>query len=174
MEAYTPWGPKPGEYPTYRLLDTVEKGLEEIKEEDLTEYSFALVKLMRWMKEVIKLRKADILERRTRKQEEREKREALIKEKEEHEAQREEELAARLKEEEEKYNADIEERKAENDKKDEFEFEEFPEQPPFECDALELMKDWDEEHPAIVIPDEIKDDLDNDYLGDVSPPAEAT
>eukprot|EP00826_Nyctotherus_ovalis_P041880 TRINITY_DN4266_c0_g2_i1.p1 TRINITY_DN4266_c0_g2~~TRINITY_DN4266_c0_g2_i1.p1 ORF type:complete len:533 (+),score=251.56 TRINITY_DN4266_c0_g2_i1:584-2182(+) len=174
MEEYTPYGPKEGVYPTYRLLNTLEKGLEDVKEEELAEYSFALVKLLRWIKEVIRVRKADIYARRMKKQEEREDREGQFKKQEEHEAQRAEELAARLKEEEERYNAEIEELRAENDKKDEFEYEEFPEQPPFEANENELMKDWDEANPPVVIPEEVQDDVDNDYVGDIPPSAESS
>jgi len=174
IEEYTPYGPKEGVYPAYRLLNTLEKGLEEVKEEELAEYSFALVKLLKWIKEVIRTRKADIYARRVKKQEEREEREALFKKKEEHETQRAEELAARLKEEEEKYNAEVEEMKAENEKKDEFEYEDFSEQLQFEADEKELMKDWDEANPLVIIPEEIQDDIDNDYIGDIAPPPESS
>ena len=165
---YTPLGPKPGTYPKYRNINAIEKNLEEVKDEDIAAYSLAYSELLRWLRECVKIRKADILVRKNKRQAAKEEREAKIKEKEEWVQKRAEALKELVAAGEAAWE---EEKKKEFDEaqgdKDEFDnLEGIPvtyEIPKYEYDEEVLLEEWNEKNPQIEIPDEVVEEIDNDY-----------
>ena len=75
-QAYNPVGPKDGKYAKYQTINFLEKNLEGMAEEEVTQYSLGLGKLLECLKLTLEVRKEDILRRR-------DKRERLVKEREE-------------------------------------------------------------------------------------------
>ena len=168
LAQYTPLGPKAGEYPKYRTINAIEKNLEDIKEEEVMGYSIAYSELLRWIKECVKVRKADIIMRKNKRQAAREEREARIKEQEEWEQKRAETLKELIADGEAEWikekEKEFEEAQAQLDEFDNLEG--LPvehEIPKYEYDEAVLMEDWLEKNPAIEIPDEVVEELDNDY-----------
>lgn len=175
LENYTQRGQKIKTYPKYRMLNTIEKQIEEYKEEDVFGYSTALGQLLKWMKESIKVRKQDIIARKLRKQAEKENIEQKKKEKEEWEKKREEELQSALKDEQAEWQAKIEKQKKEKEEEDEFAIASKPPEKKaeevFNPNLKELMEEWDSKNPAPEIPLESPEELDNDCIVELPPPS---
>jgi len=176
IDLYSPLGPKPEKCPKYRLINAIDKNLEELKEEEIQTYSIAYSQLLRWVKECTDTRKKDILARKAKRQAAKEEREAKIKEKEEWEKKRADTLKELVTEAETAYMA--EQKKAMEEAQgepDEFGNVEAPaikqEIPKFTYDETSLMSDWMEKNPPIEIPPEVIEEIDNDYDQAVQPPA---
>jgi len=65
---YTPIGPKEGNYKKYQTINFIEKNLEGFVEEEVQSYSLALARLFVCLQMTITVRKADILRRKTRRE----------------------------------------------------------------------------------------------------------
>jgi hypothetical protein len=61
---YTPLGPKTGSYKKYQLINFIEKNINGIEEDQIESYSVVMMKLFKWLKMLIKVRKEDIMQRR--------------------------------------------------------------------------------------------------------------
>lgn len=173
LAAYTPLGPRPGVYPKYRKINAIEKNTEELKEEDVMEYSVAYSQLLRWIKECVKVRKADIIVRKNKRQAAREERETRIKEKEEWEQKRAEVLKELVAEGEaawiEEKKKEFEEAQAQQDEFDNLEgIVVEPEIPKYEYDEEVLLENWMEKNPPVDIPEEVIEEVDNDYDQDTA------
>ena len=185
LQKYTPLGPKEGVPPRYRLLNNIEKMLEDYTNmEEIEKYSIVISLVLKWLKDSINVRKQDILIRKQTRETLRTERKQAIENEEERKKKREEALHAAIEEakanwkpegegklennEEEKEDDDLftfmeetEEKKKEEDeeeKKEEFTF-----------DNEEFLKNWDEENPENEIPPEVIEDKDDDY--ELPPPA---
>ncbi|MDR3582066.1 MAG: hypothetical protein P4L67_02205 [Candidatus Pacebacteria bacterium] len=177
LQAYVPLGPRTAIYPKYSLLNTIEKNLEEVKDEEVTGYSFGLGQLLKWIRDCIKLRKQDILLRRARRQAAKEERENKKKEREDWEKRRAEELQAQIKEAEANWQTELEKQKKDKENKNEFDSGgEETEKPAaeFKPNEKELMADWDDKNPPVEVPPEIVDELDNDCVVESPPPVAAS
>ena len=165
---YTPLGPKPGEYPKYRLINAIEKNVEELKEDEVTDYSISYGHLLKWIKECVAIRKKDILVRKAKRQAAREEREGKLKEKEEWEKKRAEALKEMVADAEATYMAD-KKKEQEEAQKDVDEFENLEgvqaaqEIQPFEYNETALIAEWIEKNPPIEIPPEVVEEIDSDY-----------
>jgi hypothetical protein len=135
LENYEFKGPKEGYWERYALTNKLVQKLEKINIEELEDYNLGLAVLYRYVKQVVEARILDIQVRRANKEEQRRTRENNIQEAENLAAQRERELE----EAQQKAAADEEE---------------------FNQEEWETR--WTEEHPPIVIPDEVIDDIDED------------
>lgn len=162
MSSYNPFGPKDGEYKEYQKIDFIRKNIEEINEEAIDEYSVTVGKLYRWLMMTIELRIADVRERRAKKTQMKHEREEAIerendrKEKRDIEVQEKLEAAVAAQEEAEAKAAEAE-ASGEDEQPDEV--------PSFDQDAFSKQETdkYDEEYPPVEIPDEVIDDIDNDY-----------
>ena len=105
MNEYNPMGPKEGKYPKYRLLNSIERSLGEIKEEDLLQYSVVFYYIYKWIKEAIELRKQDIANRMAKREMKKQEREEAIKQSEERKQRRDEALQAAIEEAKAEWNA---------------------------------------------------------------------
>jgi len=139
LDEYEYKGPKEGYWEKYALTNRLLPKFEKINLEDIEDYNLGLAVLYRYVKQLIETRLLDIQVRRADKDEQRKKREDLIAEAEALEASKEKELE----EAQAKAAADEEE---------------------FNQEEWEAR--WVEEHPAIVIPDEVVDDVDEDIEGE--------
>lgn len=165
----------------------MEKNIEDINEEDIEGYSFALARLYRWLTSTIETRKEDIQSRIEHKQKLKEEREEAVEKYEERETKKAEELEVAKeefetflegeKEKREKIKEDAAAKKAaaeggdtardsaiskEDAPKDEGEDEGEEEALP-EFDEPAFMEKFDEANEIIEIPPEVVDDIDNDY-----------
>ena len=175
LAEYSPLGARSGKYPRYRILNSIEKNVEEVKDEEVSGYSIAYGQLLRWIKESIKIRKKDISVRKAKRQTAREERENKIKEKEEWEKKRAEELKTLVEEAEANW---IAEKKKEMEQENQEEVDEFgnldappvkQEIPKFQYEEATILAEWLEKNPPIEIPAEVVDETDADY--DQSVPA---
>ena len=117
IKNYDPIGPKPGQILKEFKGDVILANLESFneKEEEISEYSFALLKLVSYVKEILKVRKSDIIRRyRAKKQKEKE-RNDIIKKNEEIE----EERKNALEEAKEEFNKEHEEEENEDEEEEE-------------------------------------------------------
>ena len=117
IKNYDPIGPKPGQIIKEFKGDVILANLESFneKEEEISEYSFALLKLVSYVKEILKVRKSDIIRRyRAKKQKEKE-RNDIIKKNEEIE----EERKNALEEAKEEFNKEHEEEENEDEEEEE-------------------------------------------------------
>jgi len=135
LENYEFRGPKEGYWEKYALTNRLVQKIEKINIEELEDYNLGLAVLYRFVKQVLEARILDIQVRRATKEEQRRARENAIQEAENLAIQKETELA----EAQQKAAADEEE---------------------FNQEEWETR--WTEEHPPIVIPDEVVDDIDED------------
>ena len=172
-------GPKEERYWAYQTINFIEKNIEGIMPEDVDAYNMTLGKLFKWMLLAIQNRKNDVIRRKALKKKAREDREKAIESAEQREQRRvqeleqahekfkedhREEIDAALRAEQEelnKQNDEYGEENADEEEKDQ-KPKEKPVMPVFEEE--EFLTKWDEENPAIAIPDEVIDDIDNDWL----------
>jgi len=168
MKSYQVIGPKESSFLSYHTIHFVEKLLANSNEEDLTKYNATMGLIHKWMTTAIKYRKQNICQRLTNSKKLREEREAKIEE----EKVRQEDRAVKTEEEREKFETDnkvdIEKYQAYKEAVDSGNppSMEEGEDPPMlpEFDAKYFMFSYDEEHPAIIIPAEVIDDTDNDWV----------
>ncbi len=139
IAAYNPYGPKSGKLDAYSTRGRIFNNLESINREDLKNYSFVLSRIHELVLILLKVRKEDIIKRRDTNAELIEKRNAAIEEKRLRLEKRENEL-----EEARKQWSDNEENT-----------EPFNEE--------EFLTKWNETNPDITIPDEVFQDVDEDY-----------
>lgn len=162
MSNYNPFGPKEGEYKEYQKIDFIRRNVEEITEDGIDDYSVTVGKLYRWLMMTIELRIADVRDRRSKKAQLKQEREEAIerendrKEKRDLEVQEKLEAAIAAQEEAEAKAAEGE-GSGEDEQPDDV--------PSFDQDAFSKQETdkYDEEYPPIEIPEEIVDDIDNDY-----------
>lgn len=138
LRDYNPFGPKSGKLPSYQMGNRVIQILETINKEDLRNSSFVLSRLLDFLLLIIKVRKDDIIRRRDVVNDLLEKRRVAI---EEHRARA------------EKRETEIEEIRRKNSELEEG-------QEPVNED--EFLEKWDQEHPEIIIPEEVFHDVDED------------
>lgn len=154
LSEYWPFGAKEEQYKEYEKLLFIQRNLEGISEEQVDEYSVALGKVLRWIRLAILVRTEDMKVRLAQNKKLREERqEALDKEKE------------RI----EKRTAEFEAAKqAWDDKENEIKAkkEDDAEASPYEAldfDDEEFYAKFDEDNLPIEIPEEVEDDVDNDF-----------
>lgn len=161
-------GSKDNEVKKYQTINYIERNLDGMTQESISVYNYSLGLIYKWMTMVIDARKKDIISRLNDSKIKREERQQRIEE----DKQRTEDRAAATDEAREKF--DIENKAliekyneyqeaVANDEAPELEEGEDPPQKP-EFDEKFFLYGWDEEHPAIVIPQEVVDDTDNDFL----------
>jgi hypothetical protein len=138
LRDYNPFGPKSGKLPSYQMGNRLIQLLETINKEDLRNASFVLSRLLDFLLLILKVRKDDIIRRRDVVNELIEKRRAAI---EEHRARA------------EKRETELEEIRRKNSELEEG-------QEPVNED--EFLEKWDQEHPEIIIPEEVFHDVDED------------
>ena len=139
LDEYEYKGPKEGYWEKYALTNRLLPKFEKISLEDIEDYNLGLAVLYRYVKQLVEARLLDIQVRRADKDEQRKKREELIQEAENLAINKERELEeaqAKAAQDEEEFNQE------------------------------EWEARWNEEHPAIVIPDEVVDDVDEDIEGE--------
>jgi hypothetical protein len=181
MADYQAWGEKKGEYSKYMVINYCEKLIKELAEEDVKNYHLGIYKLWKWLTMAIDTRKKDITRRVICQKQMKEDREKALEAKEKRESDR----AAKLEEEEnafleankdaiEEYNKYKEEQtklasqdygdELGSDEEDGKENVEPPSLPEF--DKKEAEEKFDDENPEIIIPPEVVDNIDNDWLLD--------
>lgn len=172
MEEYTPLGPKQGKLPRYKLLNTIEKNLEEYNEDDLLKYSVALYMIHKWLNSQIELRKSDIAYRKAIREKMLNERDEALKKETERKEKRDEALEIAINEAKQKWESenpisreseakgDKNEERSPNEKKPDEEEEQPPE---FSFDEEGFLKQWDEENPEVIIPPEVPEEFDDDY-----------
>ena len=167
MKNYQVCGKNEGDFKSYQSLNSVASQLEIYSEEELNRYNFSLGLIFKWMNLAIQARKKNILKRLYHSKILSEERDKKIEE----EAAREEDKATKLQEGRDKWEKDNEE---DIDKwqvyKDAIDAGEEPslaegEEPPTQPEYNEnfFLHSYDEEFPKIAIPDQIVDDIDNDW-----------
>lgn len=169
---YQPLGAKDDQYHTYQQLNFIERNIESYYQEDVDSYSSAILgRLMRWIQAVIKLRKEDIVRRKNIARKDKEHRDETIQK----EAARKERMAHEIKDAEERFLDDnkdaIEAALAYQQKQGQEEEDENDEpaekQPPPVMPVFnseEFLSKWVIDNPPIDIPDEVVEDLDNDWI----------
>lgn len=168
MEKFQYKGPKSGDVKTYQRLSFVEYLISEYTFESCAQYNFALAIIHRWIKLAIEARRRDIAMRTYQTKLKKEEREA----KQEEEKQRQEDRKKACEDAESAYQvenkkaieryADFKEAQENGTEFELEEGEEEPEEPIF--DDKYFLYHYDEEHPEIPIPDEVMDDIDNDWI----------
>ena len=158
MSEYWPFGPKEESYKEYQKLKFIQDNLDGIADDVVDEYSVALGKLLRWIRLAIEVRIEDLKVRRAHKKLLRtERQEALDKEAERMQKRKDEFEAAKA-----AYDAkreeELEAKKAELNEGEELEEEDAP-----DFDADEFYAVFDENNLPVEIPDEVEDDIDNDF-----------
>ena len=162
MNSYWPFGPKEDEYKEYQKLLFVKENVDSVPEDVVNEHSVALWKLHQWIVHAIELRIDDVKSRRQQKTREREQRQEAQDREAERLEKREEALAAAK----EKFDLENEQDKAaeEAQKKPDGEGEDDEDEddmPEFEMEEFDAK--FNDENPPIEIPDEVVDDIDNDF-----------
>lgn len=172
MEKYSPVGPKDAEFKRYQLLNFIEKNIEGITIEDIEQYSYVLSRLFKWLTTSIEMRKDDIIKRKEIKEKEREDREQAQADHKEWEENRQKAMEEakqafdeKLAEEEANKTQEVDE----ENKDEENNTEQQPEEKPV-FDEKGFYETYDVENVEPKIPEEVVDDIDNDY--EVSPPQE--
>ena len=161
-------GPKDHDIKKYQTINFLEKNLDGLSQESISVYNYSLGLIYKWMIMVIEARKKNIIGRLNDskiKREERQQRIEEDKQRTEDRAQAIEDAKEKFEQENksliEKYNNYMEQ--LESDDPPELEDgEEAPTKPVF--DEKFFLYGWDEEHPSIIIPNEVIDDKDNDWL----------
>lgn len=158
---YNPVGPKDAEFLPYQKVNFIQKILEDVKREEVEQYSLALDQLLKFVQLAISLRKEDVLKRYFHIQKLKEEREQAIEQENERKAERD----AHLEEERTKWEAEHQkpekkegEGEGEGDDKEAegegAEEEKFNEE--------EVLTKFDAEKEPVKIPDPVEDDIDND------------
>jgi vacuolar-type H+-ATPase subunit I/STV1 len=165
MSDYWPPGPKEDDYREYEKLMFVQSSISSYSEEAVEDYSTALGKILKWIKVAIQVRVEDVRQRRAAKEAlDNERKEALEKEKERMEKRTaaHDEAKAVF---DEKTDADWAEKKAaaEAAKAEDEDAEELDEDDKPEFDADDWFANFDDENPAGEVPEEVEDDMDNDF-----------
>ena len=190
LRAYTPLRPKPGKilsvFKGNVILEKLLPFMEEAELEKVTEYSFVLARLLEYVVEILKVRKADIITRHSDQRRRIKERNDIIKANEKIDKERKKALArakaiqagkkvpeeGEEEEEKEKEEDKEEEEEGENEEEEDEEKDKEEEQPqqemqvegdkePFnEAAFLEL---FDQEHPKQTVPDVVVVDLDEDF-----------
>ena len=189
LHAYTPLGLKPGQilsvFKGNIILERLLPFMEETEMEKVTEYSFVLARLLEYVVEILKVRKADIITRHTDQRRRIKERNDIIKANEKIDKERKKALTrakaihagkkvpeeGEEEEKEEKEEGNEEEEEGENEEEEDEEKDKEEEQQqeaqiegdkePFnEAAFLEL---FDQEHPKQAVPDEVVIDLDEDF-----------
>jgi len=166
MKNYTHIGPKDKEYKRYQLINFIEKNIEGINIDDIEPYSYILSRLYKWVTNLIEMRKEDINKRRAIKEKEREVREQALEDHKEWKSKRETAMEdARTefetKQAEEEAKKAAEEHEEGREEGQDGGIEEQEEKPVF--NEEEFYRNYDAEFPEVIIPPEVKDDIDNDY-----------
>lgn len=152
----------------YQTINYIEKNLDGLSQDSINSYSYSLGLIYKWMTLALEARKKDIISRLHESKQKREEREQKIDE----DKQRTEERKAATDEAREKWEN---ENAAAIQKYEDYaaaieggttpdleEGEDPPTKPSF--DEKFFLYNWDEEHPAINIPPEVIDDVDNDWI----------
>lgn len=181
MTKYEIFGEKKGEFKKYQTINFCEKITSQFTQEEVDTYNPGLGKLFKWNKMAIEGRKTDITRRLALQKKAKEDREMKQSQFEERKKNREaflEESRTKFKEDNadqieayNKYIADKQAKEAQeygeeqaSENEDEAEQEEPPTLPEF--DEAEAGEKFDEENPEVEIPDEIIDDINNDWVLD--------
>ena len=180
MKRYSALGAKPAQYKAHHTINYVERMLDGVTQDEVDAYHIGFGKLFKWLKLVITTRKQDIIRRKALAKKAVEDRETRIAQSEERAANREQYLIDM----QEKFNEDHREEieafeRFQEDKKLK-ESEEYGEEaddgedayaganqePPVMpvFDQKEAQDKFDDENPEIVIPPEVKHDIDNDWV----------
>ena len=166
LENYSPLGANPVRPPKYSTIAFIEKNVEGIKEEDVMEYSIGLCMLYKWLKLSFTLRKLNVKFRKESKVKKDQARADLITKKEDAAKHREEAL-----------NAAVEAAKAEfkpPENCDDFENEEdYLKACEFKFNKEQFLKEYDEQNPAIEIPEPAPEEVDLDIALEVEQPPAA-
>lgn len=174
IKDYNPIGQKMDEYQPYQKLNFIQRNIEEIKLDDVENYSLALGQVMHFLTLAIEIRKEDVVRRYQHKQKLKEEREHAKEQEDERLVERQqflEDEKAKWEEEHKKPDKKDEEGEGEGDNNEEE--GEGAEEAQFD-EAATLAK-FDLEKPQIEIPPEVIDDIDNDIdltEEDISPPQE--
>jgi len=178
MSEYRVLGSKDVEFKAYQTINYTERLIEGIIQEDVDNYSTAFGKVFKWLSTAISLRKQDIIRRKALTRKARENREQKQKADEERKVNRENYLneaqdkfkednrdqieAFEKWEEEERVKAAQEYGEELDDEEEDAENKEPPTMPEF--NQLEMEEKFDDEFNEIVIPDEVVDEIDNDWV----------
>ena len=163
----------------YSKLNHIESLINDYEIEEVQKYSLSYSLLLKWIKEVISIRKQDIKMRKERREKQVEERNQLVEQENERLKKKEEELQAAIEEAKEEWKQKEEEAKLEekqeepeeediyhylDDKKDNVEEEKKDEKKnEFTFNEDEFKKHFDEENPPVEIPPEIKEEKDDDF-----------
>jgi len=156
MSEYWPFGPKEEKYNEYEKLKFIKTNLDGITEEMVDEYSVALGKLFRWIHIAIDFRMEDVKIRRRQKVQ-------LRAEKKAAQEREDERLEKKKAMHEEQKQAFDEKTELELDQKRQEEGDDFDENYKPEFDEEEFNIRFDEEFYPVEIPEEVEDDIDNDF-----------
>jgi len=143
LAEYEPLGPKDAPVKKYAYVNRLTKRLEKYNVEDVDNYNLGLGLLLKFLKQGLETRIQDITRRREEKAQAKLKREQALTDEEARRALKENECVT------------AKENFQPVDENDQFNEEEW-------------LSKWEEEHPAIFIPDEIVDDIDED----IEPPTD--
>lgn len=174
IKDYNPIGQKTDEYQPYQKLNFIQRNIEEIKLDDVENYSLALGQVMHFLTLAMEIRKEDVVRRYQHNQKLKEEREHAKEQEEERLAERQQYLEdeqAKWEEEHKKPDKKDDEGEGEGDNNEEE--GEGAEEAHFD-EAATLAK-FDLEKPQIEIPPEVIDDIDNDIElteEDINPPQE--
>jgi hypothetical protein len=166
---YEAQGPKSEVYADYQTINFVEKNLDGLHQEDVDSYSSAIMgRLLKWLLGAVKLRKQDVTRRISLQKRAKDAREeAILKE-----DKRKERMTADVKEAEARFlddhrdEIDAAHAYANRDQNDDEDAEKEKEQPPVMpvFNKEEFLAKWLLENPQVEIPEEVKDDVDNDWV----------
>ena len=177
LRNYTPLGAKPEKIsPIFKgnfILENLNPFLAEDKVEALQEYSFVLYRLIKYIIDTLNTRKSDILWRHANQREAIKKRNEIIKNNKKIDAERKKALEDAKRQ----FNGEPEKvDTGRNDGEEEEEDEEVEEKikknnetkldaegNPISFNEEEFLQLYDQEHPKVPIPDEVKLDEDNDF-----------
>ena len=175
LRNYTPLGAKPEKIsPIFKgnfILENLNPFLAEDKIEALQEYSFTLYRLIKFVVDSLNTRKSDILWRHANQREAIKNRNEIIKSNKKIDAERKkalEEAKRQFNGEPEKVETggkegeeEEEDEEAEDKKKNEEKVD--ADGNPIEFNEEEFLQLFDQEHPKVPVPDEVKLDEDNDF-----------
>lgn len=163
MVKYDPYGPKDGEYKEYEKLFFIQSNVEDYTVEQVDEYCVTVGALFKWLTMAIDQRIDDVRSRRAAVRKLNTEREQAIDLEEERVAKRDEEIEknceAAMKSHEDAKALIAKEKEAGNSDAEKDDVSEFNEDD-FKQAEIERIEQMD---PAIDIPEEAKDDVDNDY-----------
>ena len=168
MATYKHQGPKNEDSKPYQTLNYIDRSMHGLNQESINHYNFALGLMYRWMVLAIEARKKDIIYRLALSKERKQERNQKIEEDKQRTENRKSALVNALDDFKSKNRDKIE---AYKDYKEAVDSGNPPdleddEEPPTEplFDEKYFLYNWDDENPGIIIPMEIKDDVDNDWL----------